>query len=254
MMLGENARIHIGANNPPEPTPFEAVEARINDLYDEAKQWLDGEPVTTQGMADGLNKLIGLIRDAEKEADDLRKAEAKPHDDAKAEIQARFNVLIGNTKTVKGKTVLALDAAKKALTPWLDKIEAEKRAAEAKARMEAEAARIKAEEAFRQSRADDLAAREEAERLATEAKEAERTAARASKDKASAKGGAGRATGLRTYYRAEVTDGTEFARYVWKNYREEMDEFLNGLAKRLVDINHDTPIPGVTIHIERKAV
>lgn len=244
----------IGHNQGPELTPFEAIKVKIEDLYDEAKSWLDGDPVTSQPQADALNLLITMTRDAEKEADELRKAEAKPHDDAKAEIQARFNVLIGNTKSVKGKTVLAIEAAKAALTPWLEKLDAEKREAERKAREEADAAREAAEAAFRKSEATDLAARENAERLAAAAKAAERAATAATNDKAGAKGGAGRATGLRTFYRAEVSDPVEFARHVWKARRPEMNEFLDTIAKRLVSLNHNQPIPGVTIHEEKRAV
>lgn len=242
----------IGHNNP--PTPFEEIEAKINDLYDEAKQWLDGEPVSTQGQADALNALINLIRGAEKEADALRKKEAEPHDEAKAEIQARFNVLIGKTKSVKGKTVLALEAAKSALTPWLEKLDAEKRAAEQKAREEAEAAQRAAQNAMVLAEADDLAAREEAEKLAAQAKQADINARVAAKDKAHAKSGTGRATGLRSFYTAEITNKTAFARWLWTNRTSEMDGFLHEMASKIVSQNHDQDIPGVTIHEERRAV
>lgn len=242
----------IGHNKP--PTPFEEISERIDGLYEEAKTWLDGDPITTQGQADALNKLINLIRAAEKEADALRKEEAAPHDEAKAEIQARFNTLIGNTKSVKGKTVLALDVAKKALTPWLEKLDTEKREAERKAREEAEAARKAAEAAFVLSEADDLAAREEAERLAAEAKSKDIAARVAEKAKAHAKGGEGRAAGLRSYWRAEITDKREFARWLWTNRAPEMDGYLREMADKIVKQNHDQTIPGVTIHEERKAV
>ena len=46
-MNAEAAIAEAGHNNPPEQTPFELVAGRINDLYTEAKNWLDGEPVTT---------------------------------------------------------------------------------------------------------------------------------------------------------------------------------------------------------------
>lgn len=243
----------IGHNNPP-PTPFEEVEKRINDLYDEAVQWLDGEKVTTQEMADGINHLISEISKAAKDAETLRKEEVKPFDDGKAEVQARYNPLIGSTKTVKGKAILATETAKEALTPWLVFLDAEKRAEEQRKREEADRAREAAEAAFKASPADDLAARAEAERLAADFKKAEAIANRAAKDTATSKGGTGRATGLRTTYRAEITNHTEFARYLWTHRRAEMDEFLAGEAKRLVDQNHDREIPGVIIHTERKAV
>lgn len=242
----------IGHNNP--PSPFEDIETKINDLYDEAKQWLDGEPVDSQGQADALNTLINMIRDAEKEADTLRKDEAAPHDEAKAEIQARFNVLIGKTKSVKGKTVLALGAAKAALTPWLEKLDAEKREAERVAREEAEEARRLAQAAMALSEPEDLASREQAEALVGKAKTADITARLATKDKAHANGGTGRATGLRSYYTAEINDKTTFARWLWTNRKSEMDGFLSEMAGKIVSQNHDQDIPGVTIHEERKAV
>ena len=74
----------IGHNSP--PSPFEEIKTRIEDLYGEAKQWLDGEPVTTQDQANALNTLENRIREAAKEAEALRKGEVKPLDDAKAEL------------------------------------------------------------------------------------------------------------------------------------------------------------------------
>src|SRR3546814_8195285 len=77
----------IGHNNP--PSPFDDIKAEIEALHEEARGWLDGEPVASQGQADALDKLKGMIRDAEKKAENLRKAEVKPFDDGKAAVQAR---------------------------------------------------------------------------------------------------------------------------------------------------------------------
>lgn len=242
----------IGHNSP--PSPFDEISEKINDLYEEAKGWLDGDPVDSQGQADALNTLINMIREAEKEADALRKDEVKPFDEGKAEVQARYNPLIGKTKSVTGKTVLALDVAKKALTPWLEKLDAEKREAERIAREEAEAARKAAEQAFILSEKENLAEREEAERLNELAKQAEAKAKAASSDKAHAKGGSGRATGLRSEWRAEITDKREFARWLWVNRESEMSGWLNEMAGKIVKQNHDQDIPGVEIIEERKAV
>lgn len=247
-------RHQIGANNPPaDPSDFELIEAQINDLYDEARNWLDGEPVTTQGQADGLNKLIDAISKAQKQADELRKSEVKPFDDAKAAIQSRYNALIGETKSVTGKTVLAIKAAKLALTPWLQKLDAEKREAERLARERAEEAANVAREAHKQADVTDLAAQEEAERLLNVAKQANIEARVAANDKAQAKG-SGRATGLRSFWRAEITDKTEFARWAWVWRRPEVDGFFTELADKIVAQNHTQVIPGVIIHEDRKAV
>lgn len=246
----------IGDNNPPEQTPFEQISDTINDLYTEAKHWLDGDPVASQDQADAINTLINLVKDAAVEADELRKTENAPFDEGKAEVQARYAPLIAKTKGTKGKTVMALEAAKAALTPWLEKLDAQKRETERAAREEADAAQKAAEEAFQNSQVDDLAAREAAEKLAEVAKRANATAAAAEKDKAHAKGGTGRATGLRTTYRAEITDMTEFARWYWANRQSEMMGIFNECAAKLVAQNHEiaSTVPGLTVHEERKAV
>ncbi len=247
-------RHEIGGNNPPTPTAFETVESNINDLYAEARNWCDGEPITSQEQADELNKLINLIGTAEKEAEALRKEEAKPFDDGKAEVQSRYSQLIGNTKAVKGRTVMALRAAKSALTPWLTKLAEEKAAVEEKAQAYADAAQEAATEAFQNTPSDDLAGREDAQRLADVAKQAVINAKVASKDKAQAKGGTGRATGLRSVWSAEVIDPKKFMEFLWTKRRPETDGWMREIAATIVRQNHDQEIPGVNIIETKKAV
>lgn len=242
--------IGIGHNNPPETTPFEVAKAQINDLYEEAKGWLDGEPIQSPEQADEVQKLMRLIQAAEKQADEARKDEAKPHDEAKTEIQDRYNQLIGKTKSVTGLTVRAIEACKQALIPWLEKVEAENRAKAEAARMEAEAKQKAAMEAMQQRIGGDLESAERAEALVQEAKRADNDARKAESLKASAKG-AGRAASLRTSYRAEITDMRAFARYVWQYRQIEMQEFLEGLAQKIVNSGR-IQIDGVTAHEERK--
>jgi hypothetical protein len=249
--MKSNPRAVSGGNQP--PSAFEEISEKINVLYDEARGWLDGEPVANQGMADGISKLIAMIRDAEKEAEGLRKKEVAPFDEGKAEVQARFNPLIGNTKSVKGKTVLAVETAKKALQPWLEKIDREKREVETRLLAEAEEARKKANEAFVMSGSDDLAAREEAEKLSAEAKQADIAARKAVNDKAHAKSGAGRANTLRTTYRAEMQDPMLAASHYWKECRSEMIGFLQTLADADVRAGK-REIPGIKVIEERKVV
>lgn len=241
----------VGHNNPPEQTPFDAVKEKIEDLYGEAKNWLDGDPIANQEQADQVQRLMRLIQAAEKEADEARKEEAKPHDEAKAAIQDRYNALIGKTKTVTGLTVMAVDACKKALAPWLIKADEEKRRREEELRKEAEAKRLAALEAAKQR--ESLDGREQFEQAVQQARQAEDYARKAAKDKASAKG-EGRAVTLRDRYTAEVTDYAEFARHVWANHRSDLFAFLDAQAKKICDagVHHGTP--GVAIHHERVPV
>lgn len=225
-----NAIAAIGHNGAPEPTPFEISKQEIDDLFDEAKLWLDGEPVTTQSQADALNTLETKIRKAAKEAEERRKEEAKPFDDGKAEVQARYNPLIAKDK---GKADQAINAVKAALKPYLielDRIQREK--AEA-ARQEAARLQSEAMEAMRQRDASNLEQAAEAERIAKEAKDAEVAARKAETAKAHAKG-EGRATGLRTIHRAQMADPREAAAWVWKERNPELMTFVQDLADKAV--------------------
>lgn len=237
----------IGDNNPPGKTPFERVSERIDDLWTEAKNWLDGSKVTTETESEAVSKLLDDFRKAEKEADDARKAEVKPYDEAKAEIQARYAPLIADTKAVKGRTVLAIEACKAALAPWLAKKEAEQKAIAEAARKEAEEKQRAALEAMAKAReANDLAQREEAEAALQDAKRADQAASRAEKTKAHATGGA-RAVGLRTSYAPELTDGVAAARHYWATRRADMEMFLLDQARKDVAAGV-RKIPGFTIN------
>lgn len=117
-----------GHNNPPT-SAYETIKQEIEDLFGEAKNFADGEAIDSQVLADAVTELHDKLHEAGKRADEVRKDEAKPHDDAKAEIQTRYNKLIGNTKTSgKGKVVLGKEVLQGLLTPWRNKVAAEKEA------------------------------------------------------------------------------------------------------------------------------
>jgi hypothetical protein len=241
----------IGHNQPPEPTPFEASVLEVADLCLEGKNWLDGAPATSEVEATAISKLLDLFRQAEKRIDGRRKAEAEPHDKAKAEIQERYNVLIGNSKSVKGSIPLAVEACKKALAPWLEAEEARKHAEAIAARKAADEAAERARAAFQAAPVTDLAGRIEAERLAGEAKQAEALAQDADKDKAAARGGA-RAVTLRTIYRAEVTDRRTVLNWFAANRPDHLAGMLQTAVESLCAANVRN-VPGVTYHEERVA-
>ncbi len=234
----------IGHNNPPAD-PFEAIKVHIEDLYLEAKNWLDGEPITTQAQADEVGKLLDMIREAEKGADEVRKELNKPFDEGKAAVQAQFAPLIADTKAVRGKTVLAAEACKAALAPWRQEQERIKREAADKARAEAEAAAQAAREAAASAAANDLDAREAAETAMRQAEQAQKVAARA--DKAASTG-----TGLRSYWSPTLTDGAVAARHYWTVNREACEVFFLSLAKQDVQAGK-RQIPGFDVTEERRA-
>lgn len=196
----------IGHNNPPEPTPFDGIEAHINDLLGEAKNWADGSGIENQAQADDVGRLIEDLRKAAQAADDLRKEEARPFDEGKAAVQAKYAPLIADPKTKSpGKVWKAIDALKATLKPYLDRLRAEQEAEAKRKRDEAEEAARKAREAAAAAEASDLDALEHAEVLADVAEQAAKDAKQAAGAKAQSRGG-DRAIGLRTVWRAEMTD------------------------------------------------
>lgn len=237
--------IGIGHNNPPEPTPFDAIKTHIEDLVETAKGFLDGSGVTTQAEADALAKLMDEGRKATKAADQARAEEKKPHDDAAKAVQAKWKPLME-----AGDRIVTL--CKQALAPYLEAQEAEKRRIAEEARKAAEEAAAKAAEAARQAAASDLAAQEQADALAKEAKAALTAANKADKDKAHGVGGS-RAATLRTTYRPVMTDGVEAARWAWQNRREECEAFFLSLAVVAVR-EGKRQIPGFNVIEERSVV
>lgn len=185
----------IGHNQPPEPTPFEAIVKEIQDLFDEASNFADGEPIGSEKMAETITELHDKIHAAGKQADALRVEEKKPLDDAVKAIQDKFNPYI---QPKKGKVDLAKSALSDLLTPWRNKIAAEKAAAAAAIAKEAAEAKRKADEAMQATRGN-LAARVAAEEQVAHAAALAKTARR--EEKAATTG-----TGLVTVWRAEIVD------------------------------------------------
>lgn len=234
----------MGHNAPPDP--FTMAQDEITTLYEEAKQYLDGEPIHSEGMADDVSNLLAMARNAKKRADEARVAEKKPHDDAAKAVQAKYKPLLEQADRTA-------DACKAALAPWLEKLDAEKRAREESARREAEEATRAAQAAMRARDITNLAEREAADRLAEDAKRAERAASAASRDKAKAGGMLGRSASLRTVREVEVTDGRELLRHCYAKHYADLLTLATKLAEQDVRAGA-TEIPGVIIHEKKVAV
>lgn len=215
------------------PSPFEESQTEIQDLYDEAKQYLDGEKVETQAIADLINTLKDKIKKASKKAEENRKVEIKPHQEAADEVQARYNTLIGKNKSVTGLAVKAEEACNAALRPYLLELDRQQREKAELARQEADKLRLEAMEAMRHRDAANLEQREAAEKLLADAKAAEEAANKADNAKAHAKV-EGRATGLRTVWKAVMKDQREAAAWVWSERREELMQFVQEQADKAV--------------------
>lgn len=203
-------------NAPPEV----AIFAEIDDLYEEARNWADGEPITSQEMADAITTLRDGIHEAGKKADALRVEEKKPHDDAAKAVQDKYNKYV---QPKKGRVDMAKSALDALLTPWRTRVAAEKAAEAARVAAEAEDARLAAQEAM-QASAGNLAEREAAESLLQDAKALEKTARRS--EKAATTG-----LGLRTVWEAVMDDPEKALDWA---YGRAADEFL-AVAQRNAD-------------------
>lgn len=200
--------------------PVDLALSAIADLFDEAKNFADGEPIDSQAMHDEIEKLYDALHEAGKTADALRKEAKKPLDDQIDALQSKFNPYI---QPKKGKVDLGKAELGVLLAAWRKRVADEKAAIAAAARAEADRIAAEAQAAIRAS-SGNLAAREEAEALLTAAKQADRHAKR--EDKAATTG-----TGLRSVWRAELVD--EAAALDWA-YGRAPDDF-RGLVQGMAD-------------------
>lgn len=226
----------IGHNAPPEPIDsFAAMATHINDLYELAEGSLTGGEIDTPEKAAQLEALKGDLKKAVAEAEKARKAEKEPHLEAGRAVDAKW-------KELTDKGALAAKTAATALTPWLQKVQAEKDTEQQHLREEAEAKAEEARKAFQETPPTDLEARADAERKAKEAVQA--TAAANKIDRS--------ATGLRTYWTGIVTDHGAFLAWLKANRPHELKAWLDDQAQREVNAGQ-RQIAGVLIESERKA-
>jgi hypothetical protein len=226
-----------GHNQPPEI----AIFAEIDDLYDEARNWADGEPITSVEMHDAITALYDGIHDAGKKADALRVEEKKPHDDAAKAVQDKYNPYV---QAKKGKVDRAKAALGDLLAAWRQKVAAEKAAEAARIAKEAEAAKLAAQEAM-QASAGNLAEREAAEELLADAKRLEKGARRA--DKAATTG-----LGLRTTWRAELVDEEAAMDWLWARAKDEVLAVAQRNADEAVRAGLRS-VPGFRVVEEKRA-
>lgn len=219
-----------GHNQPPADA---AMGLHIDDLFSLLSDTLAGGEVDNDEKEAAIDKLMDDFRDASKDADAARKDEAKPFDDGKKAVQAKWKPII--EKADRGVT-----ACKEALTPYRTAKQKARDEAARKAREEAEAKEKAAVEALRQS--DDLEAKFAAEQ---EIEAAKKLAAQANRIDRSA-------TGLRTYWEAEITDKGAALRFYLKRNPERFMELIMQIAAE--DARNARPaVPGVLYHERKRA-
>lgn len=219
-----------GHNNPPADAAFGLM---IDDLFTLLSDTLAGGDVTTDEQEAAIDAILDDFRTAGKDADKARVAEKKPHDDAAKAVQVKWKPIIDKADAGAG-------ACKAALTPYRTAKQAAKDKAAREAREEAEARQKAAQDALKAS--DDLEARFEAEQ---QIEAAAKLVAVANKIDRSA-------TGLRTFYEAEITD----RKAALLHYIARAPERFEALIQQLADEDARTtrpPTPGIIFHERKKA-
>lgn len=229
--------------NPPkthnQPSPFELIKEEIEDLYQTAKDFADGEPIADQAMHDTIDKLHTALHDAGKRADAARIEEKRPLDELVQAIQDKYNPLI---QPKKGRVALAKDALSALMLPWRQKVQREKEEIAAAARKEAE--RL-AEEAHAKLAAStgNLAEREAAETLVKEAAAVGRFA------KAATKG----PTGLRSVWKASLENEEAALDWAFARAPEEFRALAQSHADAVVRAGMRM-VPGFRVFEEKVAI
>lgn len=245
----------IGANNPPEPDPFEAHRVNIEGLYDEAKLWADGAEIENQAQADDVDLLINMIKDAIDAAKASEVAATKPLQDQVRVIQQRYWPLIGDTSTVKGLAVKAKTALLAVKTKWGNKVRVEQELEAKRLRDEAAKKAVEAQAALRDA-PDDLGTVETAETLIRDAQATLRAATQAEKPTVKGMRDNWIICGFQPVTEADgkVTDGeTALLRHMWRVNKPGLVEAALKLAETDVRSGKRT-IPGLLIENHRRAV
>lgn len=224
--------------------PFALFSESIEDLLIEADNYLDGKAIETDEQEQAVASILTRLRREANGADDQRKVEKKPHDDAAKAVQTKWQPLLA-------KADMAVTAAKSALTKYLLKKQEVQRAAAEALQQEAREAAAAAARLAQDAEPDNLAAQRHLRAQQEVAASLTKDAAKASKVRAQATGGE-RAVGLRTSWRAEITDPVAFGKWLWANRNADYLKWLEGVAQR--ESRHgDRSIPGVAVHPNQQA-
>lgn len=233
----------IGHNAPADK--FTLFAEHADELLAEAMNYLDGEGVQDQAQADDVSRILSMLRRTGNDADEARKDEKRPHDEAAKVVQTKWKPLLD-------KIDLAASTAKNALAPFLRKQEEAQRAAVEAAAQEARRQAEAAAQAAREARPDDLAGQTTARILQESAAAAEKLAAKLDKAKPQAKGGE-RAVGLRSVWTPTLTDSVAALKHYRERQPEELKAWLLEQAERDVRAGQRA-IPGFEITEQRIAV
>lgn len=245
--VGETVEQVLGdLSHSPENAPAEVkYDSMLDDLKLEAENWLDGEPLSSQDQADQVTRLVDAAAKLEKQIEADRKAEKEPHLEAGRAVDAKFKPLAERASQI-------VRLAKKALTPWLEAVQAEKRRKELEAIKAAEDARARLAEQHRATVDNATFADERVtEQMEADAKDAEKAAREAAKQSVTTKGG-DTTIKLRPVWLVNMTNPAEYLKHCKVAHPDELKAFLYDQARKDVRAGSRS-LPGCSIWSEQKA-
>lgn len=217
----EPAKAEVGHNEPPpEADTHETIKEQMANLLRSAQKLIKAGEAKDQETADSASLLAVALVDLQKKADQMRKAEKKPHDDGAAAVQAKWKPMIEAAE-------IYLSVKRMVIGPYLKRLDDQKQAAE-----------LVAEKAM-------MAAMQTGDSLALEQAILETPAP---VDVAAGKGGR-RATGLVTIKIVTITDRAEVLKFF--AHREEITTLLQSMAEKAVKAGGK--IPGITVTEDKEA-
>lgn len=190
----------IGHNNPPAEDTRTPEQRRVDDLMAAANEWLANVPeITDEETAKACDDFLKQVKDEADALEKARKAFNKPLED---QVKA-------NNDAYRPLTAM-LEKAKALLSPlktkWL-KREQDRIAAERRAKEDEALKALQAAEDAKRAAATSIQAAIQADEAQKAAETAMAAVEAASRAKATVKGNyAARASGLRAYWSAEITD------------------------------------------------
>lgn len=244
---GSSLAHDVSTNAPP---PDDVFTLQLDDLELEAQNWCDGDPLSSQEQADEVTRLVAAASELEKSIEDTRKTEKEPFLTAGRVVDAKYNPLKDRAEKIQ-------KLAKRALTPWLEAVKAEK------ARKEREALEVQREAERKLREAHDAAQKSsdfaDEDKLA-EAEEAAKRAAAATREVANAPvvaRGGGYTAKLRKFWLVKIVDRRELLNHYLRNredFREELQRLLQNFAEKDVRQAGVRSLPGCSIWDEDRAV
>lgn len=213
-MTAANPRAVIGGNAPPDP--IDTALEPYGEILEEVANWLDGALVENDGQLKATDALLKDLKAARKAVDEARDECTKPlHEVWKAEV-ARWKP----TQDDLDRQVKCLVAAQ---APYKQKLVAEQEAAKAKAREEAERIAEEARKAHLAANAASIEEQRKADELLAAAEDAAKAFAKADKETVK---------GMRTVQVYTIESHKDALNWIARNDREAVTAFIEEYVRR----------------------